>query len=93
MPPTSNRMGRLFLIVAIAVPPLLAIVASLWPIESIALILASIVLGLATIPTFPFVRSHRLRFAAITSVAITLSVMTFNWPLHTAYPLTLVAHL
>ena len=45
-------------------------------------------LGLATFATFPFVRSHRLLFAGIASIAILLSVMTSNWPLHAAYVLS-----
>jgi len=88
MSPTSKQVGRYLISVAIAVPPMFAIVASLWPLESIALFLACIVLGLATIVTFPFVRSYRLLFAEITSIAILLSVMTFNWPLHAAYVLS-----
>ena len=88
MSPASKQKGRILVMAAIAAPPLFAIVASLWPLESIALFLTCIVLGLATIATFPLLRPHRLLFAGITSIAILLSVMTSNWPLHAAYALS-----
>ena len=86
-PPTSKRRRRYFLI-AIAAPSFLAVLASLWPLEPIALTLTCTALGLATLIALPFVRSLRHLFAVITTIAILLSVATSDWPLHAAYALS-----
>jgi hypothetical protein len=62
--------------------------ASLWPVEPIALTLTCTLLGLVTLVTFFGIQSLRQWFAGITTVAILLSVATSNWPLKTAYGLS-----
>lgn len=81
----TNRSSIVFVIVA---APLLSILASLWPLEPIILAMACIVLSLAILATLPFVRSLRLLFAGITTLAVLLSVMTSNWPIRAAFALT-----
>jgi hypothetical protein len=83
--PTWNRWGRYFVIVAFAVLPMLGILASLWPLEPLAVRLLCIVLALAVTAVLPFVRSLARVFVGITSIAVLLSLMTTNWPLYSAY--------
>ena len=84
----SQRADDRLIIVVIIAAPLLAILASLWPVEPAMLAMACIVLAFATLSTFPFVRSLRLLFARVTTLAVLLSVITSNWPLRAAFALS-----
>jgi len=85
--PTTKRR-RPYLLIAFAGATFVAILASLWPLEPIALALTCTLLGLGTIVALLFVRSLRHLFAGITALAILLSVATSNWPLQAAYVLS-----
>src|SRR5687767_9055864 len=76
------------IIVVIASAPFVAVLASLWPVEPRMLALASTVLALVVFAMIPFVRSIRLLFAGVTSLAFLLSVITSNWPMRTAFVLS-----
>ncbi len=85
--PTTTRR-RPYLLIAIGAPPFLAILASLWPLEPIALVLTCTLLGLGTVVAVLFVRSTRHLFAGTAALAMLLSVATSNWPLQAAYTLS-----
>jgi hypothetical protein len=85
--PAAEQKHR-YLLIAIAAPAFLAILASLYPFEPSLLILTCILLGYIIIVGLIFVRSLRQLFAGITTIAILLSVATSNWPLRAAYTLS-----
>ena len=85
-PPPKRR--RPDLLVAFAGAAVVAILASLWPLDPIALALTSTLLGLGAIVAILFVRSLHHLFAGITALAVLLSVVTSNWPLQAAYVLS-----
>ncbi|WP_145286310.1 hypothetical protein [Pirellulimonas nuda] len=76
------------MLIATAAPAFLAVLASLWPLERIALVLTCTLLGLCTFVPFLFGRSRRHWFAGVTTIAVLLSVATSNWPLRAAYALS-----
>lgn len=82
----ERRRG--YSLILIAAPAFLAIFASLWPLEPVALRLTCTLLGFATVALLPLVRSLDRVLAGITTTAVLLSVATLNWPLRAAYVLS-----
>ncbi len=85
--PHSLRSDR-YLLIALTTPVIVAILASLWPLNPGMVDLICCALGLVTTCALVAIRSLRQLFAGITTIAILLSVATSDWPLRAAYTLS-----
>ncbi|TWU40851.1 hypothetical protein [Novipirellula artificiosorum] len=71
--------------VPVGIPPMIGVLASLWPLDGTLLAVVCLPLILITLSVAIATRSLRQLFYAITAFAILLSTILYNMPLRTAF--------